>query len=293
MRLLAVVVALACVLVLCTGPASAHGNHLSADDQYSENGTVVVETVFTSIDGFVVLHANDNGEPGKPIGHAPVEYGFSTGVTVDIEEKIWRAQNGNMTVWAVLHVDDGDGKFEPGEDEQALSFGGEAQDTFVVGKRSTGPAYVVADGFGSQETTGSVTIERVALGHDGALVVRADENGEPGRVVGRTSLSAGSHGNVTVELEEGFHRTQDTRFSLWASLEERGSPVRLDGSLVASEFGIRKTDGTTASTEEPGAGGNEDANAGGTGGEGPGFGVVAVVCALVLTGVALAHRRRR
>lgn len=291
MRLLVLVV-LVCALVAGVPTVSAHGNHVSVDDQYVENGTVVIETVFTSSDGFLVLHADDGGEPGDPIGHAAVEFGFETGLEVTVNETGWRNQSGPTTVWAVIHRDDGDGRFDPDRDEPVSSFGGEAEKRMVVAERSAGPASVVAADFDSQATNGTVLVDRVALGRDGALVVRADRNGTPGRVVGRTRLDAGVHEDVRVALDRSYYRTQDTRFGLWATVSENGSPVVVDGSPVASEFGVRKhratatdaragTDGatdsvTTGGPESPGT--QPDA----TGTEGPGFGVLYEIAAVVI-----------
>lgn len=289
--------ALAFALLVSAGPAAAHGNHLSVDDQYTENGTVVVETVFASLDGFVVIHADDGGEPGRPLGHAAIDTGITTGARVPIGEE-WSARDGPQRVWAVLHGDDGDGSFEPGRDEALPNFGGEAEREFTVETRAAGPASVVANDIDSQATTGTVTVGRVALGTDGALVVRADRNGEPGRVVGRTPLAAGVHEDVAVDLDDSYYRQQDARFGLWATLEENGAPVRLDGAPVASEFGVRKTERTNGTTAV-GADGPPDVTREDTDrsradsvGDGPGFGVLAAALAFVVVVFARGRSRR-
>ncbi|WP_049903089.1 DUF7282 domain-containing protein [Halococcus agarilyticus] len=291
-----VAVAVCCVLVVGATPASAHGQHLSADAQYAENGTVVIESLFTATGGFLVLHADDGGEPGAPIGHAPIEYGYETGLAVNVSDDAWRDWNGSKTVWAVLHLDDGDGAFEPADDEPVPAFGGNAKQSFVVGKRASGQASVVASGFGSQPTNGSVTVERVALGRDGAVVVRSDQDGEPGAVVGRTALDAGVHENVTVDLDPSYYRDRDSRFGLWATVAERDSPIVVDGAPVASEFTVRKAGDepgagattTTATSARPTSGAS-DASAT----EGSGFGLVAGVLAVAAVAVLASARRRR
>ena len=287
------------VLLVSAGPAAAHGNHLSVDDQYADDGAVVVETVFTSSDGFLVLHADDNGEPGEPIGHTPIESGFATGVTVNVSDEYRGTQNGQRAVWAVLHLDDGDGKFEPGRDAPVPAFGGEAEKRFTVDTRSAGPASVVVSDIDSQETNGTVVIDRAALGKTGALVVRADRNGEPGPVVGRTSLDAGVHENVAVELDESYYRNQDSRFGLWATLDERGSPVTVDGAPIASEFGVRKVENAPSQTASARAGedtgpASQSGAAEGSGVEGLGFGVgVAILATIVAATTVLVRSRRR
>ena len=244
----AVTTAAAAVLALTTGlliggvtPAGAHGNHISVDAQASENGTVVIESLFTSAEeGYVALHTDDDGEPGRVIGYAPADYDFHTGLSVELESSTWAEWNGSRTVWAVLHRDDGDGSFDLETDEALSSFGGSASARFTLEKRASGPASVVVIGFRSQPTdNASATIRRVALGRSGALVVRTDENGSPGDVVGRTSLDAGVHENLTVPINESYYRDHGPRFTLWAALEERGEPVAVDGTPVASEFVVR------------------------------------------------------
>ncbi|EMA52499.1 MULTISPECIES: DUF7282 domain-containing protein [Halococcus] len=296
----ALAVGLCCVLVLVIGatPASAHGQHLSADAQYADNGTVVIESLFTATGGFLVLHADDGGEPGEPIGHSPTEYGYETGLTVNVSDETWQAWNGSRTVWAVLHLDDGDGEFDPADDEPVPAFGGSAKQSFAVDKRAAGPASVVASGFGSQPTSGSVTIERVALGHEGWVVVRTDRDGEPGAVVGRTALAAGVHENVSVTLDQSSYRNQDSRFGLWATVAERGSPVMIDGAPVASDFTVRKAANTTGAdatttataTSTRSTAGTSEASAT----EGSGFGFVVGILAIAGTAaLALVRRRRR
>ena len=244
-----VTTAAAAVLALTTGlliggvtPAGAHGNHISVDAQASANGTVVIESLFTSAEeGYVALHTDDDGEPGQVIGYAPADYDFHTGLSVEIESSTWTEWNGSRTVWAVLHRDDGDGSFDPETDEVLSSFGGSASARFTLEKRAPGPASVVVSGFRSQPTdNASATIQRVALGRSGALVVRTDENGSPGDVVGQTSLDAGVHENVIVPINESYYRNHGPRFTLWAALEERGKPVAVDGTPIASEFVVRK-----------------------------------------------------
>jgi hypothetical protein len=321
------------LLVVGAPPVGAHGNHVSVDAQASANGTVVIESLFTAAEeGYVALHADNGGEPGRAIGHAPIDYGFHTGLSVDVDNATWAEWNGSRTVWAVLHRDDGDGSFDPGTDEVLSSFGGSASAGFSLGKRAAGPASVAVSGFRSQMIeNASVAIRRVALGRSGTLLVRADENGSPGGVVGRVPLDAGVHENVTVPIEASYYRDHGPRFTLWATLEERGDPVAVDGTPVASEFAVRKpaeTDRmvnvatTTAASETAngdsattvsttvtpdnstadgtaGAGpGSADSDTDGlddaVSGAGPGFGVAAVaVTVLVLAGAVAVRDSRR
>lgn len=139
------------VLVAVAGlpaPVSAHVNDVGVDSQVSVDGRVVVETAFIGADGFVVIHEVDGSEPGEPIGHAPVsgEGGLKEDVPVDVATGTWGEWSGAREVWAVLHTDDGDGEFEPDEDEMLEQFGDPAGDRFTL-ERGDEPAYVTAREF--------------------------------------------------------------------------------------------------------------------------------------------------
>ncbi|MFC6733176.1 hypothetical protein ACFQH3_04170 [Haladaptatus sp. GCM10025707] len=63
-RVVVAVVVAASLLAGATA-VSAHGNHLSADSQVSGDGSVMVERLFVDQDSYLVLHADDEGEPGR------------------------------------------------------------------------------------------------------------------------------------------------------------------------------------------------------------------------------------
>ncbi|PSP89280.1 hypothetical protein BRC90_05230 [Halobacteriales archaeon QS_4_69_34] len=135
---------------------------------------------------------------------------------------------------------------------------------------------------------------------------------------------------MTVPIEASYYRDHGPRFTLWAPLEERGDPVAVDGTPVASEFAVRKpveTDGmvnvattaasetangdsvTTVSTTEVAATGSTadgtvgegtgsaDSDTGGldgvVSGAGPGFGVAVVAAAVLVLAGAVAVRDAR
>lgn len=300
-------VGLLLVVGLAVGSAtvSAHGNHLTADDQASDDGTVVIENLFVSSDSYVVLHAADGGESGRVIGHKSLDAGFHTDVRVRIEDAYWNGRSGDTSVRAVLHEDDGDGQFETGEDSPLRWFGRVAATQFRVEKRDAGAVNVVAAGFGSQSTNGpTVTVERVELARDGYLVVHADGNDSAGRIVGRTALDAGVHRNVSVAIDPSFYSERDRIFPLWAAVRaddgdgqfeaEADAPVTVRGSPVMSEFTVHKADGgdgddgSLVNTPEPTTETTSPSNATptttdstATTADVPGFGVAVALAALV------------
>jgi len=82
--------------------------------QESDGKALVVAKVVSPGQGWVVVHADNNGSPGRVLGHAPVKAGENADVSVPLDEPL--AQGG--TLWAMLHVDAGEpGKYEfPGVD---------------------------------------------------------------------------------------------------------------------------------------------------------------------------------
>lgn len=311
------------VLVAIAGvpaPVSAHVNDVGVDSQVSADGTVVVETAFIGTDGFVVLHEVNGSDTGEPIGHAPVseEGGLKQDITVDVEAGTWRNWSGDRRVWAVLHADDGDGEFEPADDEMLEQFGDPVGEWFTL-ERGDAAAYVTAREFAAQPTDdGTVRIRAAALPSDGHVVLRRDAGDAPGEFVGSTNLSAGTTRNVTVALDEEFFRAQEGSFTLYASLYPRdgdGSvdqddrPFQAGSDAVATRFGVEKTGGptpTATTAEDDHADGHEhdhdstgSATTGTTAGDDPpfslgdgaGFGLPASLLAVVLlaTGWRLRH----
>lgn len=242
-------------LTLFVVPVAAHGNYVSADPQVSADGTVRVEFASVITDGFLVLHADDNGSVGRAVGHREFEGTLESDYAIELDEGYWANQSGNLTLWVVLHRDDGDGTFQPGEDPVQTSGSGDAPVAarFAVRKADSGPANVIAERDEPQTTDrNAVTLEAVRLGTDGYVVIRADESGAPGRVVGYRALTAGEHGPVNVTIDDAFYERRPEEFALWAVVH-RGDgdgafnastdrAVTVGGSTVMSRFWVERTD---------------------------------------------------
>ncbi len=297
----AATVAVAALLVVAVVPAAAHVNHVAADAQVTGDGAVVVETAFAAVPAWLAVRADDAGEPGEPLGWTKVPAEFVAGERVAFRTDDW--EPGPM--WVVLHHPDGDGNFEPAEDEPISSFGSPVRERIRVERGPT--ALVLAAGFSPQETaTPNVTVAEVRLPADGAVVLRNATGDGPGEAVGSRSLSAGTHRNVTVGLDPGFYERRPASFALWATLRTADGPVTAGGEPVGSRFGVVRTDATDATPTEPvvitpegtatptqpaTATPTPSASTSPTGGSGPGFGALAALAALV-GALALARRNR-
>lgn len=80
---------IALVTAIAAVPGVAHADHLNIDVEGAtiEGNSVVFPSVKIDKDGYVVIHAVENGEPVIPasIGHTAVSAGDSENVSVEIE----------------------------------------------------------------------------------------------------------------------------------------------------------------------------------------------------------------
>lgn len=248
----AISAALALALAGAALPVAGHGNHLSADSQVSTDGTLVVESVLPTDEAWIVVRADDEGEPGEVLGHAPVDAdeGLRTDVPVDIDDGTWGNWSGARAVWTVLHTENGDGEFDPEDDEMSESFGEPAGDRILV-RKGDAPAYVTAEEFSPQPSDdGTVVVRAAALPEDGYVVVRDGTGDGPGDVVGSTALASGVHDNVTVELDATYFGDRAGTFTLWAvgytddgsgQYDDADDPVRVGEAPVSTAFGVERT----------------------------------------------------
>lgn len=118
---------------------------VTASDQTVSDGTVTVDSVTSDGPGWIVIHLDDNGSPGAVIGHAAVEDGENTDVSVTLDQDITE----ETTLWAMLHTDAGEqGTYEfPGADAPVT----DAEDNIVMQSFVASPAM--------QEATPTATAE--------------------------------------------------------------------------------------------------------------------------------------
>ncbi len=280
--LVAAALALACVAALAAVPlpVSAHVNDVRADPQVSADGTVLVETAYVADDAWIALYRDDDGERGELLASQRLSgAGFRTDLGVTIDEAAWSdwSEGEAGTVHIALHNDEGSSGFDREEDPVLTFFGREATDRFTL-ERGPG-AYVGTRAFSPQETDGPrVTVRTARLPRDGHLVARnvtnaGDENETALEPVGSTALSAGTHGNVTVELDEEYYERQDARarigFTVYrddgdGSFGPGDEPVRAGDEPVTTFVFLNRTDA---------AGGGEAGGEGADGSDGDGAAV--------------------
>ena len=101
-----------------------------AIDQDVVDGAVTVTRVTANAPGWVVIHADADGNPGPVLGQAPIPSGISADVLVGID-----TEGVTDTLWAMLHVDEGvEGEYEfPGPDAPVTVDEAVVMHPFVIG----------------------------------------------------------------------------------------------------------------------------------------------------------------
>lgn len=253
-RILGVGAVLTAVVLLSVAPlpVAAHTNTIEAVPQVSPDGTVVAESVFVFEDTWLVVHRDDGGEIGEPIGHRAVPTNsLETEVPVDIDADVWESWEGSRSVHLALHHDDGDGEFSPADDP-ILGTEETTAATRIVVERGDARAYVHAARIDPLETSGNVSVRAAVMPTDGYLV--AHPVSDSGQVVGAIPLEAGDHDSTSIRLDETFYRQQDRQFEITVAiyrddgdgtLGDGDTPVLAGDESVATTVTLERTDDRT------------------------------------------------
>jgi len=180
---------------------------VDASDQMVD-GSVMIDAVTLSQDGFVVIHAGDAESFGEVIGFAPVSAGTTTDVTVEL------MGDATSVIWPMLHVDTGEaGEYEFGEVEGADG------PVAIDGAVATMPIWTVphmrisdqivlhGDSMEMMDDMAStVTFDSVLSDGPGWAVVHVAANADDGgltfgQVIGVAPLEDGLNEDVVVELD--------------------------------------------------------------------------------------------
>ncbi len=258
-----VILVAAVVLLLMAAPVAAHGNAIDIDAQATADGTVHAELVSFVTDGYIVLHTNDDGTPGRVVGHSPLPDGtIHHDVSISINEDYWTNQTGTTELWAVLHREDGGAGFDPADDPPQENAEDEVvQVKFTVQNRSDGNIRVLAEREPIEETnTSTITVRHVALATDGFVVIRADDAGTPGQIVGNQFLEAGVHDSIKVAIDKDYFTKQTDRFTVWAIAhhddgDESFSPaddsaIQIDDAPIQTQFDVMRMGGSAEHDHE-------------------------------------------
>lgn len=165
----------------------------AADQEILEDGLLTIDNVLALEDGWLVVHADADGDLGPYLGATRLLSGNNDNLTVQIP---W--QQGTDQLHAVIYHDYGrEERLDlPGDDTPFLANGRPISATFTV---VYPPDLFVLD---QPIVDGRFEVERVYSRGPGWLVVYFDEGGSPGLIIGSTQLAAGVNEHVLVEVLE-------------------------------------------------------------------------------------------
>lgn len=174
---------------------------LTVSDQSISQNTIVVSNVNLDQDGWIVVHASEEGNPVVPaIISEPVlvEAGERSDIEVTLND--FSSLSDGAKVWVMLHTDDGEaGVYEfdgtNGFDAPITTEEGE----IVMSEIEISAPSVTANGQVVNENM--VVIEEINAAVDGWIVIHEDDGeGNPGAVLGQTFVEAGINTDVLVDL---------------------------------------------------------------------------------------------
>ncbi|MBI5671207.1 MAG: hypothetical protein HZC41_24690 [Chloroflexi bacterium] len=209
-----------------------------ADQPVAEDNTVFADTVVMNEAGWLVIHSDNNGQPGPVLGFAPVRAGRNADVTVEID-----SEGRTDVLWPMLHVDTGAaGEYEFGTVEGADT------PVSVNGEVATFPIWTVPHVRMSEQTVGAddagtptVFVESVLSSGPGFIVIHSDNNGQPGPVLGFAPVTDGTNTDITVTLDQGVALTP----VVWPMLhEDTGAEGEYEfGTVEGADGPVRDAEG--------------------------------------------------
>ncbi len=174
--------------------------------QNLQDGNVIIDKVVMDQSGWVVIHADEGGQPGPVIGYIEVPEGVSTEVYIQVvPDEI------TPTLYAMLHVDAepmGEFNFPEGDDVPVTV------DDVVVTKAFQSVSEVDLETADEEDAPlipriinprqnlldGNVIIDKVVMDQSGWVVIHADEGGQPGPVIGYIEVPEGVSTEVYIQV---------------------------------------------------------------------------------------------
>ena len=190
-RKIGLLASLALAFVIPSAEAQAKPE-VQVSSQAVSDDSVTIAQVTSTGPGWIVIHIDNNG-PGPVVGYAPVKDGVNVDVLVKID-----TYKATPKLYAMLHKDVGKvGVYEfPGADTPVMSGGMMVNPSFTV--TDLDARVTVQD---QKIAMGTVTIAEVLSNGPGWLVIHADANGAPGRVIGYEAASEGLVKNLLVKID--------------------------------------------------------------------------------------------
>lgn len=165
-------------------------------DQPVVNGEIVVERVVSDGPGWIVIHYDDNGEPGLIIGFAPLVDGVNEEVHVPLVETAV-----TDPLYIMLHQDTGTlGEFEFPRADPQVTYNDIVMTPISFGISPGNILYTQDQPLVIDGDTATVSVPLVIVDIDTWVVIYADINGQPGDILGWTWVGAGVNRNIAVTI---------------------------------------------------------------------------------------------
>lgn len=205
----------------------------------STTTTLRLDSVLSDGNGWLVVYASDeNGNPGKVIGHAAVQDGYNANVVVELN-----TADVTPVLFPTLHEDSGEALvYEFGEVD------GVDGPVSINGQIVAVPVNVAPNIVYAGTLHGNVlTMASALIDGPGWLVIHADNGeGAPGEVLGYAPLLAGLNTNINVELNA--NQITDTLFPMlhydnneqglyeFGEVEGADGPVIVNGDVIVGSL---------------------------------------------------------
>ena len=161
----------------------------------TDDGLLRIAEAVSTVDGWVVVHADQDGAPGAVLGATPLPAGGGSDLTVTIDPLL-----ATERLFVMLHVEgNGDDSFDPAQDGPLLVDGDPLIAVLEIDLQISVPVLEVAAQTVDAET-GRVVIPAVTALAPGWVALYADADGAPGRLLAFTDVPAGRTSNVTLTV---------------------------------------------------------------------------------------------
>ncbi len=237
---LALALSVAAFTSLSVSAQTAPPPSLSVADQLSLNGSVIINSVSAPQAGWVVVQTYDNNASGPVIGIASVPQGESQAVQVPVDVL---AASTNLVV--TLHVDDNTiGTFENADNSAA-----DAPMTYNNIAISAPFHLTAIRAYDQMVNNNSVVVAGAVVNTSAWVVIYADQNGQPGAVLGETALHPGTNPNVAVALQSAppsktvwatLH-TDDSQIGTFEFNSGADQPINVNGVQASTPFNLTDT----------------------------------------------------
>jgi hypothetical protein len=222
-------------------------NHLRVNDQIvlhgdgmtpSDTAVVHVASVVSEGPGIVVIHANDNGNAGAILGAAFVPDGLTQNIDVELDT----TQTITPVVWPMLHIDAGTVGTYDGLDVDTVASADNQPVTFTI---NDAPSLTLVDG---PLVDGKLHVKKAVIDAPGWLAIHADNNGQPGEVIGTALLHPGANWDIMIDVDAAkagskvfpmlHYDTGEVGVYEFGTVEGADAPVFVDKNVVVAPQNI-------------------------------------------------------